>query len=445
MREKLGKNAIANILKLCSLVAFFCVLNMSPIFAANLVNSYRECKPKIIEVTSGVYVAVGNTRANIVLIEGNNGVIVVDTGDSIESANRVLSQFQKITQKPVKAIIYTHSHYDHIGGTRAFVNSDRINIYARDNFKNIGTEKQQQNIYSTRSPFQQGTFTSPEEIQSLDPIWCQFPFGAIADGFLPPNRQFSEETISLNIAGIALELIAAPGESDDQLYVWLPDKKVLLCGDNFYLRFPYLSSLRGSYQDPQQWILSLDKILDIQPNYLISGHALPISGSEKIKQTIYNYRNGIASIFEQTLAGMNRGLTPDELVKVVQLPPELAKKPYLQENFGSISWTVRGIYSHYLGWFDGNPTHLFPLSPLDNALHIARLTGGKEQLWQATREAFDDGDDRWVLELTDYLMTLEFRSEAVKKLRVQTLTKLAKQQANGNAKHYYLSSTKQLE
>ncbi|MBP0016843.1 MAG: alkyl/aryl-sulfatase [Cyanobacteria bacterium SBLK] len=445
MTKEFNQNAIATILKLCSWFALFFIFNTLPILAANLVNIEWECQPDIIKVTSGVYVAVGNTRANIIFIEGNNEVIAVDTGDSIDSANRVLSQFRQISRKPIKTVIYTHSHYDHIGGTRAFIKSDRINIYARDNFKIISTDKQWQNIHSTRWPFQQGTFTSPEEIQSLNPIWCQLPFGAISDGFIPPNHQFSEEKITLNIAGLTLELIAAPGESDDQLYVWLPEQKVLLCGDNFYRSFPYLSSLRGYYQDPQQWILSLDKILTLQPKYLISGHALPISGSQKIKQTIRNYRNSIASIFEQTLAGMNRGLTPDELVQIVKLPPELAKKPYLQENFGSISWTVRGIYSHYLGWFDGNPTHLFPLSPLDNALHIARLTGGKEQLWQATREAFEDGDDRWVLQLTDYLMTLEFRTEAVKKLRVKTLKRLAKKQDNGNAKHYYLSSAEQLK
>ncbi|MBP0016842.1 MAG: alkyl/aryl-sulfatase [Cyanobacteria bacterium SBLK] len=446
MNFAFNRNAIANILKLLGLLGLLFFLNSPSLLAKNLASSPRECQPEIIEVTSGVYVAVGNTRANITLIEGDDGAIVIDTGDNIETATRVLSQFREITQKPIKAIVYTHSHSDHTGGTKAFLTGDRPPIYARANFQygRIDNRKIQQ-INHQRNERQHGIFLNSEENASLNKMWCKLPLENNGDGFVPPTHFFTETQLSLNIAGVALEFISAPGESQDHLYVWLPDKQVLVCGDNYYNAFPNLYAIRGSYRDPQQWSRSLDKILDRKPEYLISGHSLPIAGAEKIQRIITDYRNGIASIFEQTLAGMNRGLTPDELVEIVKLSPELAGKSYLQENYGNIPWTVRGIYSYYLGWFDGNPTHLFPLSTLEQATRITQLAGGKEQLWQATQKAFDDGDDRWALQLTDYLITLEFRGETVKQLKAKILKKLAERATNSNAHNYYLSSAKQLE
>lgn len=446
MNVAINRNAIANILKLLGLLGLLFFLNSPSLLAENLAGEPRECQPEIIEVTSGVYVAVGNTRAHITLIEGDEGAIVVDTGDNIETANRVLSQFREVTQKPIKAIIYTHSHYDHIGGTKAFLTGDRIPIYARDNFQ-LGGVKQSKlrQIDRYRTELQHGFFLNPEELILVNQRYCKRRITNRADGFVFPTHRFAKERLSLNIAGIPLELVAAPGETEDQLYVWLPEQKVLLCGDNFYRAFPNLYSIRGFYRDIEHWIHSLDKIRNEAPEYLISGHSLPITGSEKIQRILTDYRNGIASIIEQTLEGMNRGLTPNELVEIVKLPPELASKPYLQESYGNISWTVRGIYSNYFGWFDGNPTHLFPLSTLENATHIARLAGGQEQLWQATQKAFEDRDYQWTLQLTDYLTALEFRTEEAKKLKAKTLKLLARQQANGNAKHYYLSSAKQLK
>ncbi|WP_204104753.1 MULTISPECIES: alkyl/aryl-sulfatase [Spirulina sp. CCY15215] len=442
----LACHAIANIFKILGLLGLLFFLNSSSILADNLGNLHQECQPKIIEVTSGVYVAVGNTRAHITLIEGDNGVIIVDTGDNIAAAERVITQFQNITQKPIAAIIYTHSHYDHTGGTRAFLNGDRTPIYARANFQAGGVKDNKlEPIDRDRTSFQHGTFIDPKEIIAVNKTWCKLPIKNGGDGFVPPNHRFTQERVSLNIAGIALELVAAPGETDDQLYVWLPDKKVLLCGDNYYRAFPNLYSIRGSYRDVKQWVHSLDKIIGEAPEYLISGHSLPITGEEKIKRIITDYRDGIDSIFEQTLTGMGRGLTPEELVAVVKLPPELATKPYLQENYGNIPWTVRGIYNHYLGWFDGNPTHLFPLSTRENATRISRLVGGKEKLWQVAQNAFTAEDYQWTLELTDYLLALGFQTGAVKELKAETLKSLAQKETNGNAKHYYLSIAQKLQ
>ncbi|MEM9540464.1 MAG: alkyl/aryl-sulfatase [Cyanobacteria bacterium P01_E01_bin.42] len=446
MKKTLGKNAIVDIFKLCALVAFFCVLNISPIFAAHLTNSDRECQSDIITVTSGVYVSVGNTRANITLIEGDSGAIIVNTGDNLETAKKVLSQFQQVTQKTIQAIIYTHSYDDHIGGTLAFLANDRIPIYARDNFQKGGIiDRKIKAINRARNEMKHGFFLNPEELSSINEMWCKQEITHRVDGFVPPNHRFAQERVSLNIAGITLELVAAPGDSQDELYVWLPDKKVLLCGDNFYSSFPSLYSIRGVSRNIEHWVRTLDKILAEAPEYLIPSRSFPIIESDKIQHILTDYRNSMNFILERTLEGITQGLTIDELIEVVKLPPELVSAPYLHEKDGNIAWTVRGIYSHYLGWFDGNPTHIFPLSALEKATRIVRLAGGKEQLWQAMQTAFSHGDYQWTLQLTDYLMVLEFHTEEVKHLRAKTLRRLAERETNVSAHNYYVSSAKQLE
>lgn len=444
---------MSTVMKVVNIFIFSLVLllvlgiNNSPVFANTLLSNSEQCRQEVIEVVPGVYVAVGY-GANSTLIEGDDGVIIVDTTGGIEAAQQVLSQFRKITPKPVKAIIYTHSHRDHTGGAKVFSGDEKIDIYARANFLSEGLKLTKlKRIYETRTYREHGFNLSPEERGvnvMLGKEWCKPNSGKIEAIILPPNHTFDQNRLAREIAGVKLELVAAPGETDDQLYVWLPEKKVLLCGDNYYPVFPNLYAIKGSYRDIFQWIDSLEAMLREHPKYLIPGHGMPVLGAENIKQVLRDYRDALRSVIEQTLAGMDRGLTPDRLVEVVKLPPELANKPYLQESYGTVSWTVRAIYTNYLGWFDGNATNLFPLSPVAEAQRIAQLTGGKEELLQAARDALEAQDYQWTSQLADYLIVLQFHTLEAKLLKAEALTALAQKQINLNAQNYYLSAAKNL-
>jgi uncharacterized sulfatase len=250
--------------------------------------------------------------------------------------------------------------------------------------------------------------------------------------------------LPLEIAGVKLELVAAPGETEDQLYVWLPEKKVLLCGDNYSNTFPNLYAIRGHYRSPSQWADSLEKMLAEGPEYLIPGHTLPLSGGDSVRQVLSDYRDAIRYVLDRTLEGMNEGLTPDKLVETVELPADLADKPYLEQTYGTVPWTVRGIYAAYLGWFDGNPTNIFPLSPVEESHRIAKLAGGEDALLGAARDALTGGDYQWASQLADYCIALKFETEEAKALKAKALTALAEEQINVNARYYYLSVAKEL-
>jgi alkyl sulfatase BDS1-like metallo-beta-lactamase superfamily hydrolase len=174
-------------------------------------------------------------------------------------------------------------------------------------------------------------------------------------------------------------LISAPGETDDQLFVWLPEQKVLISADNYYKSFP-TCMLSGEH--PIEILGSgwktIDKMIDLNAQYLLPGHSRTIIGQENIRETLTNYRNAIDFVLQETLKFINQGLTPDELVTAVNYPPIWRKKPYLQEFYGTVQWSVRSIFTGYLGWFDGNPTNLNPLAPKTEAEHMAKLAGGSE-------------------------------------------------------------------
>lgn len=405
-----------------------------------------EFKKELVQVTDGIYTAVGFGASNCTMIEGADGLIIVDTMMCTEAAEQVMKAFRKISLKPVKAIIYTHSHMDHIGGTSVFVGNSKPVIYAvKNQIGGLTGYEKLKDIIKKRSGRQFGSdLSKTDKIPGIAPVYR--PTSGYGAGKMEPTHECDEERIPLTISGIDLELVAAPGETDDHLYVWIPDKKVLICGDNFYCSFPNLYAIRGTrYRDVSQWINSLNKIIAEHPDYLISGHARPISGSNQVRINLTAYRDAISYILDKTLDGMNRGLTPNQLAESFRLPEELADNRYLQEYYGVVAWSVRAIYCGYLGWFDGNPTNLFPLSPSEEAERMVRLVGSRKKLLEAARNALKSMDYQWACQLCDYLLALDPESMPVKWIKAHALEALGNKQISSNARHYYLSSAEELK
>ncbi len=410
----------------------------------------EQFQKSVIELAPGIWTAVGYAASNVHFIEGDDGAIVIDTTESTRAASNILEAFRERSSLPIKAIIYTHSHRDHISGAGVFAEGGTPEIIARDNFSSDLVEDAMQRptpvkaiLARTRKQFGMG-LRFPDELISIGIGPGDRPLEGLGAGYLPPTRRISGANETVSLCGRQVFLQAAPGETADHLVVWLGEERILFCADNYYHSFPNLYAIRGTaYRDFEAWADTIDGLLMFDADIMSPGHTMPIFGAAAIRERLRDYRAAIRSVISQTVEGMNKGLGPDELVGLVQLPPKLKAKPWLQEHYGKVEWAVRGYFAGTVGWFDGDASHLFPLSPDDQAQRMADLAGGQEALQTAAQKAMNSGDHQWAAQLADHLGRLG-ESDQANAIKRQCYTELAKTHINACARNYYLVAAKDL-
>lgn len=414
----------------------------------DLADHSREFRQELIKVTEGVYVAVGFGLANSVLLEGKDGVVIVDTMESAEAASKVKKEFQRVSSKPVKAIIYTHFHSDHTQGAAVMAGEDSPEIYCHAlTLEHLGRIAGLTRETTYRRAMRQFGSLLPEGYLINAGIGPCLDFDEKKTiAFLPPTRTFSSDRMELDICGMRITLIHAPGETPDQTAVWIAEKRVLLPADNFYRAFPNLYAIRGTaYRDVMVWVRSLDMMRGLGAHYMVPHHTRPVYGKEVIRETLTNYRDAIQFVHDQTIRLMNKGLTAKEIVERVKLPPHLASQPYLKEHYGTVEWSVRAVFDGYLGWFGGNATDLFPLPISERARKLAALAGGEDRLFSQAEDALHRQEYQWALELSDHLLSLQPLEKRYALIRAEALKGLAQRSTAATARNYYLTQALEAE
>lgn len=402
--------------------------------------------PRVEKITDRVWLAIGYDLASVVLVNTDDGNVIIDTAMSPKRARLIKEALAKETpQAPITNIIYTHSHIDHIGGASEFV-EENTRIWATDAFtdhffKQYGMFGRIETIRGRR---QFGDHISLENLPCSS-LGRRTDIGAaVENGVRLPTHTFSGKKV-LDIGGVTFELIEAHGETHDQLIVWIPGEDTLIAADDFYNTFPNLYTLRGTSPRPvNEWIKSIDVMRAKNPEHLVPMHTIPIHGKAKVAETLTNYRDSIQWVRDAVVRGANRGDDIDTLVDTIGLPPHLAAPHCNKELYGQVSWSVRAIYSNELGWFDGRADKVYPISPKEAAKREVTLMGGPEKIIQLAKSSIDMDDTKWAIHLLAKLnasgLAAGDLSDTVDDLLVTSYEKLATTVSNTNGRGYLLES-----
>ena len=426
---------------------------IAPSINAELAEHTKHFSKKLYKIADNVYSAVGWQLGNVAMIEAPEGLIIVDTGESVSESRKIMAEFRKVSDKPVKAIVYTHFHPDHINGVQAFVTpeqvaSGEVQIYAHDSLlANVVAQGALVGpILGVRSGYSFGAFLDAADQRDMNA-----GIGPLvkpeASTFLAPTITFADK-LDTTIAGLPVQLLHVPSEAPDEIVLYLPNNRVLISAEvDQGPTLPNIHTLRGTkFRDPVQWVASLDKLRAYQADFMVPLHGQPVSGQARVEEVLRMTRDGIAYIHDQSVRWMNKGLTPDELVEKVKLPPHLAGyTPYLREYYGTVKHSVRQIYNGYLGWFQGDPVDLDPTPPKASAERLMALMGGRDKLLLEAGNAYLKGEYQWAAELASYAIRVDNEDALARDIKARSFRKLGYASMNINWRNWYLMSAMELE
>ncbi|MBD0399952.1 alkyl sulfatase dimerization domain-containing protein [Flammeovirga sp. EKP202] len=404
---------------------------------------------KVVQLAEGIWSLEGFAHVNCAVIEGENSLIIYDTGNDIEDGKKFLNEIKKISNKPVKTIIYSHAHY--VWGSSPLLEGQMVyNVIGHPNLnKNIkesggmGASIPELSPLLTGRAYEQFDIYTPSEGE--DAPLASSPIGKGEKGFAPVTKPVEDGEI-VTIDGVKMQFFTEfSSDTDDCLLVYFPEKELVL--NNLY--WPVYSNqytLRGSlYRDPIPWMNGLKKIRDLNPKYMINTHTTAISGKEKVMEAVTNYHDGLAYLYDQTLRQILLGASPNELSHIVQLPKHLAEWPNNQLTYGEMSQYPKNIYNYALGWYDGNATNINKVEPSIEARKMVLGFGGKNKMMEQVEIALDNKEYAWATQLTDYLYKVYPNDQKVRQQKADALRKMGQVTESSISRSWYLSQARALE
>lgn len=400
------------------------------------------------KVNDHIYHFLGYGHSNAIAIIGDTSVILIDTLDSPGYAADMKTELARLTDKPVRTIIYTHGHPDHRGGAGIFRDTvEEILAFAPKPM--LKHYDRLNDVLNQRGAFQFGYELTDEEAISQG-IGIREGKTVGKGGFdtLAPTILYREKEVERVIDGVRLKMVSAVGETDDQIFIWLEEDKVICTGDNYYGCWPNLYAIRGTqYRDIAAWVEALDEILSYEAEALLPGHTRPLIGKALVQEQIKTFRDAIEYVLLETLECMNKGMTISETVEQVKLPEKYQNKEYLGEYYGTVEWSVKSIYCGYVGWFDGEASALMPVSDKEYRTVLRELIG-QERLIEKIQSCIVQEEYQMALQLLELTESKKITDNEGKDFcrewKKQALLGRAKQMTSANARHYLIASAKKL-
>jgi alkyl sulfatase BDS1-like metallo-beta-lactamase superfamily hydrolase len=412
----------------------------------------------LFEVSPRLYQVRGLDLANMTIIEGDDGLIIIDPLTMTETAKAALElYYQNRPRKPVVAVIYSHTHVDHFGGVRgvideADVKAGKVKVFAPVGFmEHVMSENVfAGNAMSRRAQYQFGSLLPRGEHGQVDAgLGKSSPSGGTIT-LIEPTDLIDKELETRTIAGLDVEFQLTPGtEAPAEMNLYLPQLRALCMAENATQMMHNILTPRGAQvRDAKAWAQYLDSSLaryGDKSDVLFAQHNWPTWGGERIRTFLADQRDMYAFLNDRTLHLLNQGLTPLEVADAIKkLPGSLDQKWYTRGYYGSLSFNVRAVYQRYLGFYDGNPANLNPLPPVETAQRSVEAMGGGAAVLEKMRAAMAKGDYRWAAQLGNQLLFSDPDNADARKAQAETLEQLGYQSENATWRNMYLTGAMEL-
>ena len=406
---------------------------------------------RLYTVRPGVWNLVGNGLSNQTFIDAPEGIIAIDTGESIEEMRSALVDLRTVTDRPIAAVVYTHFHY--VSGTKEILNEFGSDVpifgHERITFNRHRAMSEVGPAYARGLVHQFGTampLDGPDGLVSvgLGMFYRNPDHRPFNDGFVPPTNVWrgGEHT---TIAGTRVEVTHAPSDADDSVTLWFPDLETCVHNIVWPVLFNIFAIRGEEYRDPQVLLRGFDHIVDLSPSYLVGTHGPPIIGREEILRRVTGSRDAIQFLWDQTVRGLNKGWTADKIAENVRLPDSCDDDYLTQELYGVAEHHVRQICAGIRGWFDGDPAKLFPLPPADRAERLIDGFGGATAVVDRVNDARRDGDLRWALELASWLVTRSGSTSEDRSRLADVLREIGYRSSAANIRNWCITTARDLD
>ncbi|MGE0295246.1 alkyl/aryl-sulfatase [Pseudonocardia sp.] len=410
----------------------------------------------LFEVTDGIYQIRGYDLSNMSVIEGDTGVIVIDPLISTETAAAALALYREHRgDRPVVAVIHTHSHVDHFGGVKgvvsqADVDAGRVQIIAPEGFLEHAISE---NVYA-------GTAMARRAGYMYGAALPRGPRGGVGAGLgqttstgtitlIDPTVTITTTGQEMTVDGVRMVFQMAPGtEAPAEMHFYFPERRALCLAENSCHTLHNLLTLRGAQvRDPHIWAHYLTEAIEMfadRSDVLFTSHHWPTWGTGNVVEFLGVQRDLYAYLHDQTLRLLNRGYTGPEIAEMIEMPPALERAWHTHGYYGSVSHNVKAIYQRYLGWYDGNPARLWKLPPEEAATRYVEFMGGADEVVAKARRCVEAGELRWAAEVLDHVVFAEPDHAAARSLLADTFERLGYGSENGTWRCEFLSAAMEL-
>ncbi len=410
----------------------------------------------LFEVAPGVWQARGYDISNVTFIAGDTGWIVIDPLTVEPCAKACLDLANAhLGERPVVAVIYTHSHADHFGGvlgvtTQADVDAGRCRVIAPEHFmrETVGENVIAGYAMLRRAGYQFGPLLPAGPRQHVDcglgkavPFWMS--------GLIAPTEEITATGTELVVDGVRIVFQLTPeAEAPAEMNFFFPDHGWLCTAENCTHNMHNLVPIRGALvRDALKWSKYIGEIIELfgdQVTLTFASHHWPRWGNDDVVRYLHLQRDLYRWVHDQTMRHANHGLNAVEIAELLSLPPEFTAESHTVGYYGHLAHNVKAVYQRYLSWYDGNPANLWKLPPVESGRRYVELAGGADALIAKARAAFDEGDYRWVAEVMNHLVFADPSNVEARELQADTFEQLGYQSESATFRTAYLTGAQEL-